>query len=332
MSIIEQAAEGDIARCLETIEGAYDFTCEAGPLSNCAEWKYLKRLVNTRSPATAGGVRDEVQGRIATMQATDATAASGVAQILTLWSVADHQKQDAVLEYLDRLNAVAPAVENLACQQEQCDHDGVMVKVSRQALCEVLEAVNDLAVMFATAPPSLPLLGEVVQKTLTAEGQHQTEQSVPATKSGIYIASKTRHADRWRFLRDMIGEPIISTWIDEAGEGESADLHDLWSRCLSEAANCRLLIAYRERDEIFKGGWVEIGAALSSNIPVYAVGLEEFTIAKYRGIQHFPDMKSAIAASRKFLRTEVAETDADAPGDAGLLSGASSDPTPGALR
>lgn len=45
----------------------------------------------------------------------------------------------------DILNPVAPAVENLACHQEQCDMDGVMVKVSRQALCEVLEAVNQLA-------------------------------------------------------------------------------------------------------------------------------------------------------------------------------------------
>lgn len=120
-------------------------------------------------------------------------------------------------------------------------------------------------------------------------------------RHGIYIASKMKHADRWRFLRDKVGEPIISTWIDEAGEGESSDLHDLWRRCLTEASSCQVLIAYREKDEVLKGGWVEIGAALSSGIPVYAVGLEEFTIAKYRGITHFPDMKSAIAASRTIL-------------------------------
>lgn len=57
--------------------------------------------------------------------------------------------------WLDRLNAIAPAVENLACHQEQCDFDGVMVKVSRQALDEVLNAVNDLAVSFVTAPATL---------------------------------------------------------------------------------------------------------------------------------------------------------------------------------
>lgn len=128
-------------------------------------------------------------------------------------------------------------------------------------------------------------------------------------RRGIYIASKTYHADRWRFLRDKVGEPIVSTWIDEAGEGQTADFHDLWQRCLSEAANCGILIAYREKDEIFKGGWVEIGAALSAGVPVYAVGLEDFTIAKYRGITHFPDMKSAVAASRVLLSRAEGESD-----------------------
>lgn len=49
----------------------------------------------------------------------------------------------------DILNPVALAVENLACHQEQCDMDGIMVKVSRQALDEVLEAINKLAIAAA---------------------------------------------------------------------------------------------------------------------------------------------------------------------------------------
>lgn len=44
------------------------------------------------------------------------------------------------------LNAIAPAVENLACHQEQCDMDGVMVKVSRQALDEVVNTINQIAI------------------------------------------------------------------------------------------------------------------------------------------------------------------------------------------
>ena len=53
---------------------------------------------------------------------------------------------------LDTLNAVAPAVENLSVHQEQCDRDGVMVKVSRQALDEVLNAVNEVAMQSAITP------------------------------------------------------------------------------------------------------------------------------------------------------------------------------------
>lgn len=117
-------------------------------------------------------------------------------------------------------------------------------------------------------------------------------------KSGIYIASKTKHADRWRFLRDKVGEPIISTWIDEAGPGESADLDDLWHRCIKEASSCELLIVYREPDDVLKGAWVEVGAALAVGTPVFAIGLDDFTIAKHRKLKHFPDMKAAIAAAR----------------------------------
>ncbi|NNU70397.1 hypothetical protein G9X67_34670 [Rhizobium sp. WYCCWR 11152] len=120
-------------------------------------------------------------------------------------------------------------------------------------------------------------------------------------RKGIYIASKTKHAQRWRFLRDYIGEPIISTWIYEAGAGESGDLADLWRRCILEASTAQLLILYREPDEVLKGAWIELGAALASGVPVFAVGIEEFTISQDARIRHFHDMKSAIAASRALL-------------------------------
>lgn len=115
-------------------------------------------------------------------------------------------------------------------------------------------------------------------------------------KGGIYIASKTRHAALWRDLRDA-GAPIISTWIDEAGEGESADLHDLWQRCIAESCSCKTLIVYRQPEDVLKGAWVEIGAALASGNPVYAVGLDGFTISKYRGIKHFPSLADAFKAA-----------------------------------
>lgn len=112
----------------------------------------------------------------------------------------------------------------------------------------------------------------------------------------IYIASKTRHAALWRDLRDA-GAPIISTWIDEAGEGESADLDDLWRRCIAESCACDTLIVYREPQDVLKGAWVEIGAALASGNPVYAVGLNGFTISNYRGITHFQSLAAAFAAA-----------------------------------
>ena len=129
--------------------------------------------------------------------------------------------------------------------------------------------------------------------------QRGSESTPPLAKSGIYIASKTKHADRWRFIRDKAGTPIISTWIDEAGEGESKDLHDLWRRCIAEASSCRVLVVYREDAEILKGGWVEVGAALAVGTPVFAVGLSGFTIANYHGVTHFASIKEAIAAAIK---------------------------------
>lgn len=120
-------------------------------------------------------------------------------------------------------------------------------------------------------------------------------------KAGIYIASKTKHAERWRVLRDHVGEPIISTWIDEAGQGESGDLADLWRRCIEEASRAKILILYREPEDVLKGGWIELGAALASGVTVFAVGIEEFTVAKDTRIKHFPEMKAAIAASRAAL-------------------------------
>lgn len=132
----------------------------------------------------------------------------------------------------------------------------------------------------------------VMRVLSTAPGQAPLEGV-----AAIYIASKTKHADRWRKIASV--HPVSSTWIYEAGEGQSADLNDLWRRCLLEAATSKALVAYREEGEVFKGGWVEIGAALSHGVPVHAVGLEEFTIAKFKGITHHRTMKEAVAAALK---------------------------------
>lgn len=91
-------------------------------------------------------------------------------------------------------------------------------------------------------------------------------------KPKIYIASKTKHAEMWKELRDHHGYNIISTWIDEAGAGESADLSDLARRCIEEASFADRLILYCAPDDVLKGALMEVGAALSAGVPVYVVG------------------------------------------------------------
>lgn len=78
----------------------------------------------------------------------------------------------------------------------------------------------------------------------------------------IYVASKTAHASMWREYRS-VGAPIISTWIDEAGAGETTDFADLWTRCVMEARDALCLVLYRLPGEILKGALVEAGAALA---------------------------------------------------------------------
>lgn len=90
-------------------------------------------------------------------------------------------------------------------------------------------------------------------------------------KRGIYTASKTVHAAKWKQWRSE-GLPVISTWIDEAGAGETSDFSDLWTRCISEASSAEILVAYREEGEVLKGAFIEIGAALQSGTPVICVG------------------------------------------------------------
>lgn len=111
----------------------------------------------------------------------------------------------------------------------------------------------------------------------------------------IYIASKVKHAERWRAVASM--HPVSSTWIYEAGNGETSDFDHLWRRCMAEAASSNALVIYREPDEILKGAWIEMGIAMAAGVPVHAVGIEEFTVAKYSAITHHRTMGAAVAAA-----------------------------------
>lgn len=94
-------------------------------------------------------------------------------------------------------------------------------------------------------------------------------------QAGVYVASRASVPERsamWRSLRDYNHYPIISSWIDEAGEGETADFGELWNRIALEIFRSRGLILYAERDDFpLKGALVEVGIALALGKPVAIV-------------------------------------------------------------
>ena len=87
----------------------------------------------------------------------------------------------------------------------------------------------------------------------------------------IYAASRTRHAPMWRRLRSE-GWPIISTWIDEAESGQTADRAELATRCIREASEAHITVVYGEQGEQLKGALIEMGAAMANGHPVVLVG------------------------------------------------------------
>ena len=131
-----------------------------------------------------------------------------------------------------------------------------------------------------------------------------------AKYEAIYIASKTKHSAMWRDLRKR-GLPVISTWIDEAGVGETKSWEDLWGRCISEASSATGLILYGEPKEILKGAIAEVGAALCTGVPVAIVG----QVDAMKNIQHhrlvigsFGTIEAARRALLEFAKPTPEET------------------------
>lgn len=150
--------------------------------------------------------------------------------------------------------------------------------------------------------------------------QEQNRMMVP---HGIYVASRASLPERparWRQLRDA-GWPIVSTWIDEAGEGETADLGELWTRIESEVRRSAGLLLYVESDDFpLKGALIEVGMALGMGrrVGVYAPGvsLEERSMrplgswARHPMVSMFDTLEAArdwvLAAPEGAARSQVA--------------------------
>jgi len=95
------------------------------------------------------------------------------------------------------------------------------------------------------------------------------------SNSGTYIASRASLPERsaaWRRLRDVDGWKITSSWIDEAGIGETVDLGQLWERIESEIRRSERLVLYVEPDDFpLKGALIEVGMAIAHRIPIRVV-------------------------------------------------------------
>jgi len=85
----------------------------------------------------------------------------------------------------------------------------------------------------------------------------------------LYIASRTRHAERWRKLRDE-GALIVSTWIDTPVGVAGDEAAELWSANVVQAAQAAVCVVYVEPGDVsgLKGVLVEVGAALGADVQV----------------------------------------------------------------
>lgn len=91
------------------------------------------------------------------------------------------------------------------------------------------------------------------------------------SERGIYVASRVKHAEMWRARRYEQRLPIVSSWIDEAGEGETADFAELWRRIGREVTSASCLLLYATPDCFpLKGALVEVGMAMAAGVRVVA--------------------------------------------------------------
>jgi hypothetical protein len=93
------------------------------------------------------------------------------------------------------------------------------------------------------------------------------------TVSHIYVSSRIKFAQMWLDLK--VQYPLIhATWLLTTPPLSPNDWKRLWDACLVEAKTAGALVLYAPDEEVLKGALVEVGAALSHNVPVFYVGLE----------------------------------------------------------
>lgn len=87
----------------------------------------------------------------------------------------------------------------------------------------------------------------------------------------IYVASRASIPERsakWRELRES-GVNITSSWIDEAGPGETTSFEELWDRIQAEIMRSVGVLLYAEPGDFpLKGALIEAGMSLGMLKPV----------------------------------------------------------------
>lgn len=127
-------------------------------------------------------------------------------------------------------------------------------------------------------------------------------------KHGIYVASRASQArlpEMWKQLR-RDGWPIISTWIDEAGRGETESMVELWDRIVSEVRSADVVLFYADQESLpLKGAYVEVGIALAFGIPVLAIVRNNANVGSwvYHPLvdvcEEFPTLEEVLAAVKE---------------------------------
>lgn len=91
----------------------------------------------------------------------------------------------------------------------------------------------------------------------------------------FYTAGKVWLAPKFQHLRDTVGLPVRSRWIDL---GQDSDIvqnrkGDLWQQCYEDVRDSDFVLLYsEEQSEEQRGALVEIGMAYGMGKRVYAIG------------------------------------------------------------
>lgn len=108
----------------------------------------------------------------------------------------------------------------------------------------------------------------------TTPNERMVQAGLVARAHGVrlfYVASRASIPERgamWRAARDT-GVPIVASWIDEDGPGQTPDMGVLWERIDAEIRFATDLVLYVERGDLpLKGALVEVGMALAGGLRV----------------------------------------------------------------